>query len=74
MKLITMQLDITLRTTRSTINSIVHVPDLLLNVAKMHLPIEVPFYGMCFQNVNRSIFLTMYHTTRSRMNAIFMLC
>ena len=35
-----------------------YVPDLLLNVAKMHLPIEVPFYGMFFQSVNRSIVLT----------------
>ena len=28
---------------------------LLLNVAKMHLPIEVPFYGMRFQKILRSV-------------------
>ena len=28
---------------------------LFLNVAKMHLPIEVPFYGLRFQNMLRSV-------------------
>ena len=28
---------------------------LLLNVAKMHLLIEVPFYGMRFQKILRSV-------------------
>ena len=55
---ITMQRDITVRTTRSTVNNNVHVPSmchiLYLNVAKMHLPIEVRFYGMRFQKILRN--------------------
>ena len=42
---ITMQRDIAVRITRFTINKNVHVPHILhLNVAKMHLLIEVPFF------------------------------
>ena len=48
---ITMQRDITVRTTRSTVNNNVHVPHNYLNVVQMHLPIEVRFYGMCFQKI-----------------------
>ena len=54
---ITMQRDITVRTTslRSTVNNNVHVPTCAyLNVVKMHLPIEVRFYGMRFQKILRN--------------------
>ena len=51
-----LQRDIAERTTRSTIDNSVHVPHiLLLNVANMHLHIEVPFYGMRFQIIFRSV-------------------
>ena len=51
---ITMQRDITVRTTRSTVNNNVHVPHMILTVVKMHLPIEVRFYGMRFQKILRN--------------------
>ena len=38
---------------RSIIMFMCHI--LRLNVAKMHLPIEVPFYGMRFQKILRSV-------------------
>ena len=50
-----MQRDIAERTTRSTIDNNVHVPHILLNVANMHLHIEVPFYGMRFQIILRRV-------------------
>ena len=52
---ITMQRDIAERTTRSTIDNNVHVPHITLECCKMHLPIEVPFYGMRFQKILRSV-------------------
>ena len=52
---ITMQRDIAERTTRSTIDNNVHVPHITLGFATMHLPIEVPFYGMRFQKILRSV-------------------
>ena len=51
---ITMQRDITVRTTRSTVNNNVHVPHIILECCKMHLPIEVRFYGMRFQKILRN--------------------
>ena len=51
---ITVQRDIAERTTRSTIDNNVHMPHITL-VAKLHLPIEVPFYGMRFQKILRSV-------------------
>ena len=51
---ITMQRGITVRTTRPTVNSNVHVPHIILECCKMHLPIEVRFYGMRFQKILRN--------------------
>ena len=52
---ITMQRDIAKEQLdlRSIIMFMCHI--LLLNVAKMHLPIEVPFYGMRFQKILGSV-------------------
>ena len=52
---ITMQRDIAERTTRYTINNNVHVPHITLECYKNALPIEVPFYGMHFQKILRSV-------------------
>ena len=50
-----MQRGITVRTTRFTVNSNVHVPHIIyLNVVKMHLPIDVRFSGMRFQKILRN--------------------
>ena len=52
---ITMQRDITVRTTRSTVNNNLHVPHIILECfEKMNLPIEVRFYGMRFQKILRN--------------------
>ena len=51
---ITMQRDIAVRTTRSMIIIMLMSHILHLNVAKMHLPIEVQFYGMRFQKILRN--------------------
>ena len=53
---ITMQWDITVRTTRSTVNNNVHVPHYIIleSCKKMYLPIEVRFYGMRFQKILRN--------------------
>ena len=48
---ITMQRDITVRTTSSTVNNNVHVPHIILECCKMHSPIEVRFYGMRFPKI-----------------------
>ena len=45
---ITMQRDIAVRTTRSTITNNVHVLHITLDCCKTHLPIEVQCYGMRF--------------------------
>ena len=52
---ITMQRDITVITTRPTVNNNVHVPHIILECCKkMHLPIEVRFYEMRFQKILRN--------------------
>ena len=52
---ITMQRDIAVRATIYTINNNVHVPHITLECCKMHLPIEVAFYGMRFQKILASV-------------------
>ena len=52
---ITTQRDIAERKTRSTINNNVRVPHITLECCKMHLPIEVPFYGLRFQKILRIV-------------------
>ena len=48
---ITMQRDITVRTTRSTVNNNVHVPHIILECCKNAF---VRFYGMRFQKILRN--------------------
>ena len=76
---ITMQRDITVRTTRSTVNNNVHVPHIILECCKHAFAYRGPvLWNALPENIKKcetlNCFLKMCQTTRSRIiDAIFMI-